>query len=255
MKGEYRKGTPLRLQQQKNSNTMAKYLSLAGYSLMRKEILAHYKTHNPIILIPGILGSRLVDENPGEIVWGIFSGTYADPGSPEEARLVALPMREGSDLSSLRDSVRSDGALETVKVKILGLLLTLSAYVDILATLGIGGYRSEELASSGAVDYGSNHFTCFQFDYDWRRDNIENARLLHEFILKKRAYVQKEIEKRYGLPALTRDWNFWNPALEMVQSCGAAPSWMNAQRELGRPLCGPPSTGVRSISSSPNTWP
>ena len=62
-----------------------------------------------------------------------------------------------------------------------------------------GILKDEELGIAGAVDYGSDHFTCFQFDYDWRRDNVENARLLHEFILKKRTYVQAQIKKRFGI--------------------------------------------------------
>ena len=49
------------------------------------------------------------------------------------------------------------------------------------------------------VDYGDRHFTCFQFDYDWRRDIVENAQELDRFILEKKEYVQAEIEKRFGL--------------------------------------------------------
>jgi pimeloyl-ACP methyl ester carboxylesterase len=51
----------------------------------------------------------------------------------------------------------------------------------------------------GAIDYGDDHFTCFQFPYDWRRDIAENAKLLHRFILEKRKYIQEQYEKRYGL--------------------------------------------------------
>ncbi|MGB0717444.1 MAG: esterase/lipase family protein, partial [Phycisphaerae bacterium] len=47
--------------------------------------------------------------------------------------------------------------------------------------------------------YGNEHFTCFQFDYDWRRNNVENARRLHEFILDKKAYIQDELKKRYDI--------------------------------------------------------
>lgn len=43
---------------------------------------------------------------------------------------------------------------------------------------------------TGEVDYGTSHYTCFQFDYDWRLDIVENAKRLHQFILKKRAEVR-----------------------------------------------------------------
>ena len=159
----------------------------------------HDEKRNPVILIPGILGSKLVDSESGRLVWGAFAGGYANPQKPDGARLVALPMREGAPLSSLRDSVVSAGALDRLKVKFLGLPFELNAYVDILGALGIGGYRDEQLGIAGAIDYGSDHFTCFQFDHDWRRDNVENAKLLHKFILEKRAYAQAEIEKRFGI--------------------------------------------------------
>ena len=50
---------------------------------------------------------------------------------------------------------------------------------------------------AGAIDYGEDHYTCFQFDYDWRRDIVESAQRLHAFVLKKRRYVQEEIRKRF----------------------------------------------------------
>ena len=56
----------------------------------------------------------------------------------------------------------------------------------------------QERCEDGAVDYGEDHFTCFQFDYDWRRDIVESAQRLHEFIQEKRQYVQNEMDERYG---------------------------------------------------------
>ena len=67
-----------------------------------------------------------------------------------------------------------------------------------MTTLGAGGYRDEALGLH-AIDYGDDHFTCFQFDYDWRRDNVENAKRLKQFIEAKRAYVQQAYKKRYGI--------------------------------------------------------
>ncbi len=155
------------------------------------------ETRNPIIVIPGALGTKLRDRETGRLVWGAFLGRYANPRRPDGARLVALPMAEGVPLRELRDGVEPSGVLDRVRVRLLGLPLEQHAYLHILRTLGIGGYRDEDLGRAGVV-YGPGHFTCFQFGYDWRRDNAENARRLHEFILEKRAYVAKEFVKRYG---------------------------------------------------------
>ncbi|MFQ6022001.1 MAG: hypothetical protein ACE5NW_04715 [Acidiferrobacterales bacterium] len=157
---------------------------------------------NAIIAIPGILGSRLKDSDSGDIVWGAFGPGSANPKNPADARLIALPMREGVPLHELRDSIRPDGALDRVNITFAGLRVQLKAYFYMLSTLGAAGYRDDQLGESGAVDYGKRHYTCFQYDYDWRRDIVESAQRLHEFILEKRAYVQAETEKRYGIKNL-----------------------------------------------------
>ncbi len=159
----------------------------------------HGPLQNPIVVIPGLTGSRLVDGAGGRVVWGAFAGGYAKPNEAEGARLIALPMAPDRSLAELRDEVRPDGVLDTLKVRLLGLPLSLRAYFHILAALGAGGYRDESLGLSGAVDWGEDHFTCFQFDYDWRRDNVENARRLAAFLRDKRQYVRAEIRRRWGV--------------------------------------------------------
>jgi len=148
---------------------------------------------NPVIVIPGILGSTLKEKNTGQIVWGAFDRNYANPETPEGARLIALPLDR-----QYTDNVVPDGALERVKVSLLGLPIQLNAYVNILSTLGAGGFRDKSFGLED-VDYGSEHFTCFQFAYDWRLDNVENAKRLHAFILDKQKYVEQELDKRYGI--------------------------------------------------------
>jgi len=153
---------------------------------------------NPVIVIPGILGSKLRDGETGQLVWGAFDGGEADPETPEGARLIAIPMKEGVPIDELTDSVHSDGALDKVKVKLFGLPLQLNAYINILSTLGAGGYLDQSLASNklNEIDYGDEHFTCFQFDYDWRLDNVENAKRLKKFIEEKKEYILGEYRKR-----------------------------------------------------------
>jgi hypothetical protein len=77
--------------------------------------------------------------------------------------------------------------------------LQFRSYFFILSALSAGGYRDEVLGSTGQIDYGDHGYDCFQFDYDWRRDNVENAARLHAFILAKRAQVQAELRERYGV--------------------------------------------------------
>ena len=159
----------------------------------------HESERNPIIVIPGILGTKLVDDDTGKTVWGSFTGEYAKPGTAQGARLVALPMHEDASLRELVDDIRPDGVLDRVRVRVAGIPMQVLAYFHILGALGAGGYRDEDLGLTGAIDYGDDHFTCFQFGYDWRRDIAESAVELGRFIEDKRKYVQTEMQRRHGV--------------------------------------------------------
>lgn len=146
---------------------------------------------NPVVVIPGILGSNLKDSKTGTIVWGAFVYGAVDPDFADGARLVALPMGEGVPLSRLRDGVEPDGVLESLEANVSPLvkITALEPYRGIIEALAAGRYVDRDIAQatprargSGPVDYAGLHYTCFQFDYDWRRDISENAARLDELI-------------------------------------------------------------------------
>ncbi len=159
----------------------------------------HDPWRNPVMVIPGILGSKLVEEDTGVVAWGAFGGGAANPQKPDGARTISLPMEEGKSLFELRDNVVSDGALDRIRIKLFGMPIQLDAYFNILIALGAGGYRDESLGRLGLINYGDDHFTCFQFDYDWRRDNVESAQLLYRYMKSRKAYVREQIQKRFGV--------------------------------------------------------
>ena len=73
----------------------------------------HHDEHrNPVILIPGLLGTKLVERRTARVAWGAFSGDYADPRTRDGARLIAFPMREGAELHELHHDVRTAGVLD-----------------------------------------------------------------------------------------------------------------------------------------------
>ncbi len=156
----------------------------------------HAPDRNPVIVIPGILGSRLVDDMSGQTVWGAFRAEYADPKTAEGAQLISLSLDE-TNRHKFGD-VKPDGVLENLELNLAGFPVSIQAYSGILATLGAGGYRDETLGLS-SIDYGTDHFTCFQFDYDWRRDMSYNAAQLKTFIDEKRVEIQAQYKKEYGI--------------------------------------------------------
>ena len=165
-------------------------------SIYRRTAQSDELQRNPIIVIPGILGSKLVDESEKRVAWGEFGGNGIDPATAEGARLLALPMERGARLDELTDTVKVAGTLDTLNIRVFGVLFQIAAYRDIVTALGFGGYR--EVASNQNPGSGGNQVNCFQFAYDWRRDNLETVALLHEFILEKKAFVESERRKQYG---------------------------------------------------------
>jgi hypothetical protein len=159
---------------------------------------AHGPDRNPIIVIPGILGSRLVDVSTHQTVWGAFDRTAAHPGDPDGVRKIGLPLEGFIGQRPDVDYVMPDGVLDRVVVRLAGIPIELQQYAQILATLGAGGYRDPALGLGG-IDYGEDHFTCFQFAYDWRRDNAENAGELKRFMDERRVYVAEQYRLRFGV--------------------------------------------------------
>lgn len=95
---------------------------------------------NPVILVPGILGSKLVDRPSDVIVWGAFGSGNASSNTAEGARLVALPMIRGKKFSELQDNVIPTETLDKVVISFGGYPLALNTYSHILGVLGVGGY-------------------------------------------------------------------------------------------------------------------
>src|SRR5512139_4193159 len=85
----------------------------------------HGIDRNPVIVIPGLLGSRLKDPASGRIVWGAFEGNAADPSTQDGARLVALPFTDM--MSTPGAAVRPDGVLDRVRIRVAGIPIALQA--------------------------------------------------------------------------------------------------------------------------------
>ncbi len=167
----------------------------------------HRPDRNPIVVIPGLLGSRLRDPSTGQLIWGAFDGGAANPADTAGARALAAPI--GSDVAAGEPvgAAEADGVLDRVRVRLAGIPFELGQYAEILATLGAGGYRDESLGLAG-VDYGSDHFTCFQFAYDWRLDNAQNASALKSFLDAKRRYVAEKYGEVFNLDMAPEEIKF-----------------------------------------------
>jgi pimeloyl-ACP methyl ester carboxylesterase len=122
----------------------------------------------PVIVIPGVLGSRLVNSKTGEVVWPAVL-------APRGERSI-LPMTP--NLAANRDDVIAEGIVETVR---LGKVLPeVYVYRDLLEALrNFGGYHDGDWETPSET---GDRDTFYVFAYDFRRDNVENAQALERRI-------------------------------------------------------------------------
>ena len=211
---------------------------------------------NPVVLIPGILGSKLTTRSTGKSIWGAFDGDYVDPGTPEGARQCALPMREGATLRELVDDVEPVGVLDHLKFGLLGLPVQLSAYVDIIHTLAVGGYSDEtceQMERDGSIDdEPGRDRDAFKFAWDWRRDLSESAAKLHEYILRRREYVcgcRDDEHVRFDIVAhsmggmLARYYMMYGPEPLPTEGPVPPPTWEGARHIDRLIIVGSPGAG------------
>lgn len=164
-------------------------------------------TRNPLIIIPGIMGSRLEVPADGKYVWGSTrKADYPLMSDPEDMQRAAHPMEIGTPLRDLTDNVVPTGTIEHFRFKLVGLPFQVQAYSAILEVLGVGGYLTgEKRPKRRFLDYGSASIaTCFQFCYDWRRSVPENAQQLMTFVEKVREFAAYDATAR-GQPKSPED--------------------------------------------------
>lgn len=118
----------------------------------------------PIIIIPGITGSDLVNSKTKEVVW-FKAGRSKD----DDIRLPISPV-----LSRNRDNLVPTDILRAIKlIKFLPEIEIYERLANALETKG--GYKEGKWNSPDRDGYRDTYYV---FPYDWRRDNVENARLL-----------------------------------------------------------------------------
>lgn len=135
----------------------------------------------PVILIPGTLGSRLYNLDTGEIAWGNFSATVSELSDD-----LDLPI-DRPNLADNVDRLRAYRVLDRAEILRNEGRGEVSFYSEIIDHLsGTLGYRP----AFGRRFYKGQDL--FVFFYDWRRSNVEAAAQLAQFIA--------DIRRDLGLP-------------------------------------------------------
>ena len=122
-------------------------------------------SRTPVIVIPGVLGSRLVDQETAKEVWPVgtwnllFGSQFTD---------LSLPITTASNLDAV-DQLRPSGLFYEAVGK--------DFYQNLIdALVGPGGYNCVTVDRIGAST------NCVLFSWDWRRDIVEAAAKLDQLI-------------------------------------------------------------------------
>jgi len=133
------------------------YILIALFCITFSERSVWAAPERPVVVIPGILGSKLCREDTKKVVWGGAS-------SLSNLRQLALPL----DPKSPAVGLEVCGILESIRV--VG-PFKFHQYDQLLDTLRGYGYVEGK--------------TLFVFAYDWRLSNFDTARTLAEFVRQK----------------------------------------------------------------------
>ena len=115
---------------------------------------------NPVIIIPGVTGSQLINPKTDKTVWFSVRRDKDDD--------IRLPMTS-SILARNRDTLRVKDIIRTIKLPVLP---DVEVYQTLIDALIARGYTEGDWNKPRSTD------VFYVFPYDWRRDNVESAHLL-----------------------------------------------------------------------------
>ncbi len=180
----------------------------------------------PLVGLPGLMGSELVNPQTGEVLWGRPAGLVQ--GSVNLR--LALPLEPGEDTAPLQAS--------TPIQRVAGV----DVYEGMVETLTLmGGYTVATPSDP------TPQAPCFEFAYDWRLGCEENAARLSSYLA--------SIARSYGNPALKVDlvahsmgglisrYFILYGGEDVVGQPDPRPNWDGAARVRKLAMLGTPNTG------------
>ena len=119
----------------------------------------------PVIIIPGLIGSELVNKNTGEKVWFDLGRSKDD-----DLRLPISP-----NLKANKDNLVPSDILR--EIQLVRFTPKVEIYQKLIESLLADGFSEAKIDTPTE---GGDADTFYVFPYDWRLDNVENAQILVE---------------------------------------------------------------------------
>ena len=194
-----------------------------------------------MIVIPGVLGSRLVNSKTGEVAWPKFTGT--------NRQLLALPITS-SNFAENRDDLIATEIVD--RAKFFRLTPEISFYDLLLTALEqAGGYQRGSIDNPAS---DGDHDTYYVFPYDWRRDNVESARLL----IQKVAQLKQKLNRpdlrfdviAHSMGGLVARYAAMYGEQDVLGKVDPKPDWTGAQHFGRLMMFGTPNSGSMDALST-----
>ena len=217
----------------------------------------------PMVIVPGFLGSTLVDRQSGHEIWGLFLAGEQRIGKADVQRRIALPMSGGDSLAELRDGVEPTGIFANGEVAIAGRRFVVNAYPGLLLGIlrGVSSGETKDATPSERelrksvrdMQSAPRPPQVHGVAYDWRRDLSESTRELDEAVA---AAYQQNLDRglrgeaarvdvvAHSMGTLVTRYYLRYGTQPLLDS-GALPSltWQGASRVRRAILIAPPNNG------------
>ena len=130
----------------------------------------------PIIIIPGLIGSELINKATGEKVWFSLGRSKND-----DMRLPISP-----DIKANKDNLVAGDILR--RIQLIRLTPEVDIYKKLIDSLEADGFTEGNINAPPDNGYAD---TFYVFAYDWRLDNVENAQNL----LRKMDVIRQRVKR------------------------------------------------------------
>ena len=163
-------------------------------------VMDRSKDANPIILIPGLGGTKLVDASNGKTAWGSYGHSSYWPSTEKDNQLLALPLtNRQAVVKRKQNKVKAVSVVETLKISLLPFSsFNLAIYATIMKSLKKAGYQPNPHDKPIPNNDSGMATPVFEFAYDWRQSNADSAIQLNNFIDAKSKYYESNNRSKKG---------------------------------------------------------
>jgi pimeloyl-ACP methyl ester carboxylesterase len=210
------------------------------------------------LLVPGVLGSRVIDPESGQVYWGAVGGQSPRPAKdPDDLRALALPIDQDVPFAELHDGLVADAVLHVVAAETPFGDMQLRGYPGVLEGLASALLEGSRATRAGIGELRSGQTGVGTAPYDWRLDLVASARQLDAAVERASAARMEACgDPRvdlvgHSMGSLVVRWYLMYGTADLRPD-GSPPklTWAGARRVHNAVLVAPPSAGSPMVFES-----